>query len=123
MRRSAAPSASRIAARLAATSPTRSTSAPGWRVSSLGADVEPDQLRLLGDAGAEAEAKVERHADHQRHVGAAEAGAAGAAEGELVIGRQAAAPQAVEEDRDAERLGQGPQLAPLPCPSRARSRP
>ena len=51
------------------------------------------------------------------------AGAAGAAEGELVVGGQAAAAEAVEEDRDAERLGQRPQLAPRRGPSRGRCRP
>ena len=78
--------------------------------------VEADQLRLLAEAGAEAEAEVERHADHQGDVGAPQPGAAGAAEGQLVVGGQAAAAQAVEEDRDPERLGQRPQLVLAPAP-------
>ena len=76
-------------------------------------DVEADQLRPLGNTGAEAEPEVKRHPDHQRHVGTTEPGATGAAEGELVVGRQAPSPQAIEEDRDAELLGKRPQL-PLP---------
>ena len=117
------PAASRIAARLAATSPTRSTSGARLAVSALGAGVEADQLRLLAEAAAEAEPEVDRHADHQRDVGPLEPGAAGAAEGELVVGGQAAAAEAVEEDRDPERLGQRPQLLLAAGPSRGRCRP
>ena len=39
-------------------------------VSAFGRDVEPDDLRLLAEAAAEAEPEVHRHADHERHVGA-----------------------------------------------------
>ena len=73
-------------------------------------DVEADHLRLGAEAAAEAEPEVERHADDERDVGALQRGRAGAAEGEVVVGGQAAAAEAVEEDRDAERLGQRPQL-------------
>ena len=101
---------SRIAARVAATSPTRSTSGARLAVSAFGGGVEPDQLRLLAEAAAEAEPEVDRHADDERHVGPLQAGAAGAAEGQLVVGGEAAAAQPVEEDGDPERLGQRPQL-------------
>ena len=46
-----------------------------------------DHLGVGCEGGAEAEPEVERHADHQRHVGAAEAGSARPRETELVIGR------------------------------------
>ncbi len=86
-------------------------------------DVEPDQLRLLAEGAAEAEPEVERHADHQGDVRAAERGRAGAAEGEVVVGRQAAAAEPVEEDRDPERFGERPHLALAMAPVEAGSRP
>ena len=66
--------------------------------------------------GAEAEPEVERRADHEREVGAAQPGAARAREGQLVVGGNAAARQAVDEHRDPELLGQRQQrlLAPAP---------
>ena len=108
---------------VAATSPTRSTSRRAVRGQRVGRGVEPDQLGLLAEAAAEAEPEVDRDADDERHVGAPEPGAARAAEGKLVIGGEAAAAEAVEEDGDAERLGQRPQLAPPRGPSRDRCRP
>src|SRR5438876_12037745 len=75
-----------------------------------GLDVERDDLRLLAEAGAEAEAEVERDADDERDVGLLQPLAAGAGEAELVVGRQAAPAHAVEEDGDAERLGEGAEL-------------
>ena len=83
---------------------------------SFGRRVEPHYLRLLAEALAKAEAEIERHADHERHVGALQPGAAGAAEAQLVVGGQAAAAEAVEEDRNAESLGQCPQLDLSPAP-------
>ena len=106
-----------------ATSPTRSRSGSRFAVSAFGGDVEPDDLRLLAEAAAEAEPEVHRHADHQRHVGALQRGRAGAAESELVIGGQAAAAEAVEEDWDPERLGERPQLPLAVRTSRGRCRP
>ena len=76
----------------------------------MAATSSADDLGLLAEGAAEAEPEVERHADDQGHVGALQAGAAGAAEGELVVGGDAAAAHAVEEDRDAERLGERLQL-------------
>ena len=69
-------------------------------------DVDRDHLGLGREGGAEAEPEVERDADHQRDVGAAQPGAARAGEGELVVGGHAAAAQAVEEHGDPQRLGQ-----------------
>ena len=91
-------------------SPTSARS--GWRVafSSRLDHVERDELRLLADRAAEGEAEVERDADDEGDVGLLEALAAGAAEAELVVGGQAAAAHAVEEDGDAERLGEGAEL-------------
>ena len=63
------------------------------------------------EGGAEAEPEVHRHADHQRDVGLAERGAAGARERQPVVGRHAAAGEPVEEDRDAAPLGQRLQRA------------
>ena len=81
--------------------------------------VEPDQLRLLAERAAEAEPEVERHADHERDVGPLQPLAAGAAEAELVVGRQTAAAHAVEEDGDPERLGERAQLVLAPRPVEA----
>ena len=71
----------------------------------LGA-VEHDDLGLLAEGLPEAEAEVHRDADDERHVGALERRAARAGEEELVVGRHAAARQAVEEHRDPQLLGQ-----------------
>ena len=64
-------------------------------------DVDRDDLRLLAERAAEAEPEVHRHADHERDVGALQRRAARAREEARVVGRQAAARQAVEEHRDA----------------------
>ena len=104
-------------------SPTRSTSGRRFAVSAFGAASRRTIFVSSPKLLAEAEPEVERHADHERDVGPLQPGAAGAAEAELVVGGQAAAAEAVEEDRDAERLGQRPQLAPRPGPSRGRCRP
>ncbi len=82
-------------------------------------NVQADDLRLLAEAAAEAEPEVHRHADHQGHVGPLQRRAAGPAEGELVIGRQAATAEPVEEDRDPQRLGERPQLALAMAPVEA----
>src|SRR5436309_5390879 len=73
-------------------------------------DVERDELRLLADRAAEGKAEVERDADDEGHVGLLQALAARAAEAELVVGGQAAAAHAVEEDGYLEGLGQGAEL-------------
>src|SRR3954451_9514495 len=72
--------------------------------------VERDLVRLLAGRAAECEAEVERDADDQRDVGLLQALAAGAAEAELVVGGQAAAAHAVEEDGYLEGLGEGAEL-------------
>src|SRR2546423_1777230 len=56
-------------------------------------------LAVVGERAPEPEPEVERDADHERDVGAAERRAAGAGEAELVVGRKAAAPEAVQEHR------------------------
>ena len=100
-------------------SPTSSTSGMRFAVSAFGAASRRIELGLLAEAAAEAEPEVDRHADDERDVGALQAGAAGAAEGKLVVGGEAAAAQAVEEDRDPERLGEGAQLLPRRAPVEA----
>ena len=96
----------------------------------VGRGVEADDPRLLAEALAEPEAEIERDPDDEGDVGLLEAGAAGAAEAELVVGGEAAPSEAVEEDGDPERLGQGAQrlLSPAPveaatAPSRPGARP
>ena len=92
------------------------------RVLALGlGDVDHDELAVLAERLAEAEPEVHRDADHERDVGALQAGAARAREEERVVGRQAAAREPVEEDRYAERLGQRAQrrLAVAPVEVRA----
>ncbi len=77
------------------------------RVIALGlGEVDRHDLGLLAEGAAEAEPEVHRDADHQRHVGALERGAARAGEEVRVVGRQAAPGQPVEEDRDADGLGE-----------------
>ncbi len=119
MRRLAAPTASRIAARLAATSPTRSTSGARLAVSAFGAA----SRRISFVSSPKLAPKPSRKSSGTPTTSAtsapSEAGAAGAAEGELVVGGQAAAAEAVEEDRDAERLGQRPQLVLAAAPVEA----
>ncbi len=101
---------SRIAVSAAPMSPERARS--GWRVRSSREGAKSSWISFDSSPkrAAEAEPEVERHADHQGDVAALERGAAGAGEVELVVGRQAAPPESVEEDRDAERLGQLAQL-------------
>ena len=72
----------------------------------VGLDVEVDDLRLLAEAAAEAEAEVERDADDEGDVGLLEAPPPRPAEAELVVGGDAAAAHAVEEDGDLERGGE-----------------
>ena len=78
-------------------------------------------LGLLAERAAEAEPEVHRHADDERDVGALQPVAARAREEQLVVGGHAAARQAVEEHRDAERLGERAQrlLAVAPVEVRA----
>ena len=97
----------------------------GWRfaVSSFSTTSSQIELRLLADRAAEAEAEVERDADDEGDVGLLQALAAGAAEAELVVGGQAAAAHAVEEDGDPERLGERAELVLRRAPSRGRCRP
>ena len=85
--------------------------------------VEPDELGLLAERGAEAEAEVERKADRERDVGLLQAVAAGAGERKLVIGGQAAAAHAVQEDRRARAPRQARAARLRRAPSRGRCRP
>ena len=85
-------------------------------------DVDDDDLRLRPERLAEAEAEIHRHADHERHVGVRQCRPPGAREEQVMVGRHAAAREAVEEDRHAELLSQRPQrlLAVAPIEVRAR---
>ena len=94
--------ASRIAASVGRMPPTSSTSGLRLRESCVRRDVEPDQLRVIAEALTEAEPEVERQTDRQGDVGLLQPLAAGAAEGELVVGGEAAAAHPVEEDGGAE---------------------
>ena len=76
----------------------------------IGSGVEPDQLRLLAEAAAEAEPEVNRHADDQGNIGSLQSGAPRPAEGQLMVGGKATAAEPVEEDRNAERFGESTQL-------------
>ena len=67
--------------------------------------------------------KSSRDADHEGDVSAAEPGATGPAEGELMVGRQTPSAEPVEEDGDAEPLGEGPQLLLSVSPVETASRP
>ena len=119
---SAAPPADRLADRREgrrATSPTRSTSGARLAVSALGAA----SSRISFVSSPKLPPKPSRKSIGTPTTSATsaplQAGAAGAAEGELVVGGQAAAAEAVEEDRDAERLGQRPQLLLAAAPVEA----
>ena len=85
--------------------------------------VEPDDLRLLAERAAEAEAEVERHADDERDVGLLQPLAAGAGEAEVVVGGQAAAAHAVEEDRARRAPRRAAGARPRRVTSRRRCRP
>ena len=87
LRGSPPPAASRIAARLARDVADQVDLGRPVGDQRVRGDVEPDDLRLLAEAAAEAEPEVHRHADHQGHVGPLQRGAARAAEGQLVVGR------------------------------------
>ena len=80
---------------------------------------EHHDLGVVAERAAEAQLEVHRHADHQRHVGALEAGAARAREEQRMVGGHAAARQAVEEDRHPQLVAE-PQQGLLP---RAQYRP
>ena len=71
----------------------------------LGA-VDDHELGLLAEGLPEAQAEVHRDADDERHVGALQPVRARPREEQLVVGGHAAAREAVEEDRDAELLGE-----------------
>ena len=86
-------------------------------------DVDRDDLRLLAERLAEAEPEVHRHADDERDVGALERGAARAREEELVVGGDAPAREAVEEDGDPARLDELAQRALAVAPVEVRCRP
>ena len=87
------------------------------RVGALGRGRAHDHdLGLVAERGAEAEAEVHRHSDHQRHVGALQPGPARTREELRVVGRHAAARQAVQEHWDPELLSQRPQLRLAACP-------
>ena len=65
---------------------------------------------------AEREPEVERRADDDDDVGLGLEQPPGAAEGELVVGGQAAPPEAVDERRDPQRLDRRPQGVPRAVP-------
>ena len=103
----------------AATSPTRSSSGRRLAVSALGAT----SSRTIFVSSPKLPPKPSRKSIGTPTTSATSApfsaGSAGAAEAELVVGGQASAAQAVEEDRDAERLGQRPQLVLAMAPVEA----
>ena len=66
--------------------------------------VDDNDLGVVAERTAEAKPEVHRHADDDRHVGALQRLPAHAREEQLAVGRHAAARQAVEEHRDAQRL-------------------
>ncbi len=69
-------------------------------------DVENHDRGVLPEGAAEAEPEVHGDADHERDVRLRQGEGAGAREEERMVGWDAAARKAVEEDGDAQRLGE-----------------
>ena len=123
----AAPCAPAAGAQVRERLPERRRSTPpptgrGWLRSGSATSITTISVSSPNDA-AEAEPEVHRHADHERHVGAFQRLRARAREEQLVVGRHAAARQAVEEHRDPQRLAPARAAPPRRAPSRGRSRP
>ena len=87
----------------------------------LGA-IDRDDLGLLAERLAEAQAEVHRHADHEREVRALQGHPARAGEEQLVVRRHAPARQAVEEHGDPALLGQRAQRRLAVTPVQVRPR-